>query len=196
MQISENGVALIKRYEGCRLTAYKPVAGEKYYTIGWGHYGADVTKDMKITQAQADTMLLCDLVKYERYVNNKNFVPQINQLNQNQFDALVSFCYNCGCGNLQKLCKGKTIQKIANDILKYNHGAGGVVLKGLTRRRKEEQKLFLTPVNNRVLKKNVEEIAREVIAGKWSNGNARKTLLEKAGYNYREVQNMVNKLLK
>ena len=52
MDISSKGLNLIKKYEGCRLTAYKPVATEKYWTIGYGHYGPDVRAGMKITQAQ------------------------------------------------------------------------------------------------------------------------------------------------
>ena len=65
--ISENGLSLIKTFEGCRLTAYKN-SGETYYTIGWGHYGPDVYQGMKITQAQADQMLKDDMVQYENAV--------------------------------------------------------------------------------------------------------------------------------
>ena len=98
MKTSQNGINLIKQFEGCRLTAYKPVATEKYYTIGYGHYGADVSPNMKITQAQADAYLVADLKRFEDSVNVTRLI-----LNQNQFDALVSFTYNCGAGNLKKL---------------------------------------------------------------------------------------------
>ena len=57
MKINDAGLKLIKSFEGCRLTAYKAVPTEKYYTIGWGHYGADVSKDEKWTQARADEQL-------------------------------------------------------------------------------------------------------------------------------------------
>ncbi|WP_143767420.1 lysozyme, partial [Paenibacillus odorifer] len=57
-KISQVGISLIKSFEGCRLTAYKPVPTETYWTIGWGHYGPDVKAGMTITQAQADSMLL------------------------------------------------------------------------------------------------------------------------------------------
>lgn len=135
-KISEAGIKLIKSFEGCRLTAYKPVSTEEYYTIGWGHYGPDVKQGMTITQAQADAMLEADLVRYEAPVNALTI-----QLNQNQFDALVSFCYNCGAGNLQKLCLGRTTEQIAANMPLYNKG-GGNVLAGLVRRRGEELALF------------------------------------------------------
>jgi hypothetical protein len=95
---------------------------------------------MTITQAYADSLLVADMARYEAPVNN---VPL--GFNQNQFDALVSFCYNCGAGNLRKLCEGRTHAEIAQNIAKYDK-AGGKVLAGLTRRRKAEQDLFNTPV--------------------------------------------------
>lgn len=136
MNVSENGLNLIRKYEGCRLTAYKPVSTEKYYTIGYGHYGADVKKGMTITQSQADAYLKADCAKAVKAVNalKKGF-------SQNQFDALVSFAYNCGTGNLNTLCKNRTIEEIGEKIVLYNK-AGGKVLAGLTKRRKEEQKLY------------------------------------------------------
>lgn len=145
MQISSNGLELIKKYEGCRLKAYKPIPAEKYWTIGWGHYGADVKEGMTITQEQADKMLIEDMARYEEAVNNT--CDYLN-LNQNQFDALVSFTYNCGAGNLQQLTKNKrrNIEEIASHIELYNKGADGKTLAGLVRRRKEEKELFLTPV--------------------------------------------------
>lgn len=138
-KISEAGIKLIKSFEGCRLMAYKPVPTEQYWTIGWGHYGPDVKQGMTITQVQADAMLEADLVRYEAPVNALTI-----QLNQNQFDALVSFCYNCGAGNLRKLCLGRTIEQIAASMPQYNKG-GGNVLAGLVRRRGEELALFNKP---------------------------------------------------
>ncbi|OME03359.1 hypothetical protein BSK54_07855 [Paenibacillus odorifer] len=140
-KISQVGISLIKSFEGCRLTAYKPVPTETYWTIGWGHYGPDVKAGMTITQAQADNMLVSDLSKYETYVNDPVYVPVTAHLNQNQFDALTSFCYNCGNGSLKKLCIGRTITEIAQNITKYNKG-GGNVLAGLVRRRKAEHDLY------------------------------------------------------
>lgn len=137
MKTSTAGINLIKQFEGCRLTAYKPVPTEKYWTIGYGHYGQDVAPNMTITQAQAEIMLGIDLVKYEQAVDHYAIFP----LSQNQFDALVSFAYNCGVGNLQKLLKGRTAPQVAESMLKYNK-AGGKVLAGLTRRRQAEHDLL------------------------------------------------------
>ena len=95
---------------------------------------------MVITQQQAENFLKQDLKAHEKYVKNKNYVTI--QLNQNQFDALTSFTYNCGCKNLKELCYGKSKTQIANDILLYNK-SGGKVLNGLIKRRKAEQALFL-----------------------------------------------------
>lgn len=135
-KISQAGIDLIKSFEGCRLIAYNPTGKEAYLTIGWGHYGADVYPGMTITQEQADNMLADDMGNYEAPVNALNL-----GLNQNQFDALVSFCYNCGAGNLRDLCLGRTIGQIAAAIPLYNKG-GGVVLQGLVKRRAAELELF------------------------------------------------------
>lgn len=156
--IGQAGIKLIKKYEGCRLKAYKPVPTEKYWTIGWGHYGPDVKEGMTITQAEADAMLERDLVRYVNYTNDKKNVPIIDKLTQNQFDALVSFCYNCGPGNLKKLCAGRTAQQIAASMPAYNKG-GGKVLAGLVRRRAEEVALFNTP-DPKPAKKEDEDVAQ------------------------------------
>jgi len=138
MKISENGIALIKSFEGCRLTAYKAVRTEKYYTIGYGHYGADVRAGQTISQKEADALFLTDVQKYVDYTNIyvKSFSPD-----QNQFDALVSFCYNCGPGTLKKLVSGRTVEEIAEHITDYTK-SGGKVVNGLIRRRQEEKALF------------------------------------------------------
>ena len=139
MRISENGIELIKRFEGCRLIAYKAVKTEEYYTIGYGHYGADVFKGMTISQLQAEEYLKKDLEKFENYVKNcvTTFSPT-----QNQFDALVSFTYNCGLASLQKLTKGRTAEQIAKHITSYVF-SGSQKLEGLVKRRNAEKELFL-----------------------------------------------------
>ena len=144
-KLGNAGLNLIKEFEGCRLTAYKPVSTEKYWTIGWGHYGEDVVKGMTITQARADELLLQDVADSVAAVNNPYYCPITASLNQNQFDALVSFCFNCGAGNLKTLCANRTAAQIADKIPAYNK-AGGKVLNGLVRRRTAEQKLFNTAV--------------------------------------------------
>lgn len=135
------GLELIKSFEGCRLKAYKPVPTEKHWTIGWGHYGPDVTEGMTITQEQADALLVQDCAGSVACVNNPRYCPITETLNQNQFDALVSFTFNCGSGGLQQLCANRTAAEIAEKMLLYNKG-GGKVLPGLVRRRKAEQELF------------------------------------------------------
>lgn len=132
---SQKGIDLIKSFEGCRLTAYKCPAG--VWTIGYGHT-AGVFAGQTITNAQAELFLKSDLEKFEKAVINTNL-----NLNQNQFDALVSFAYNCGAGNLVKLVKGRTVDQIADKLLLYNK-ANGKVLAGLTRRRTAERNLYLS----------------------------------------------------
>lgn len=141
MKISINGLNLIKKYEGLRLTAYKPVSAEKYYTIGYGHYGADVTANMCITEAQATEYLKKDVETAEKAVTA---LLKYYDFNQNQFDALVSFTFNCGKGNLTKLTKSHTriIEEIASHLTAYNKDCTGKVLQGLVRRRNEELALF------------------------------------------------------
>lgn len=142
--IGEAGLALIKNWEGCRLTAYKPVVTEAYWTIGWGHYGPDVKKGQTITQAEADRLLVEDCQRFADAVDDPYYVPLTAQLNSNQRDALISFAFNCGEGNLYKLCKGRTLEQICEAMSLYNK-AGGKVLLGLERRRAAEQRLFDTP---------------------------------------------------
>ena len=137
-KISQAGLDLIKQFEGCRLTAYQCSAG--VWTIGYGHT-AGVRKGMKITQAQADAYLKQDVAKFEKYVNNASYVPFTSKLNQNQFDALVSFVFNLGQGNLMKLCKGRTINQIPSAMQQYCK-ANGKTLPGLQRRRKAEAALY------------------------------------------------------
>ncbi|WP_053325012.1 glycoside hydrolase family protein [Paenibacillus peoriae] len=171
-KISKEGLDLIKHFEGCRLTAYKPVPTEKWWTIGWGHYGPDVKQGMTITQAKADAMLAEDMGKYEAYVNNPAYVPVTDQLTQNQFDALTSFCYNCGAGNLKALCKSRTVAQIAASITKYDK-AGGKVLTGLTRRRAAELSLYNkmdAKENEQVEKANVILYGKPITDVKLING--------------------------
>ena len=137
-KIGQAGLALIKQYEGCRLVAYQCSAG--VWTIGYGHT-ASVHKGMKITQAQADEYLKQDVAKFEKHVNNPSYVPFTDKLNQNQFDALVSFAFNLGQGNARKLCTGRTINQIPSAMQQYCKAAGKT-LPGLQRRRKAEAALY------------------------------------------------------
>ena len=137
MKTSSKGVSLIKSFEGCRLKAYKCPAG--VWTIGYGHT-AGVKESDTITQETAEAYLRNDLAKYEKAVMNYD---GIYHFNQNQFDALVSFTYNCGVGNLKNLTQSgkRTLAQISTKLPLYNK-AGGVVLRGLQRRRAAEKELF------------------------------------------------------
>ena len=143
--IGPAGLALIQRFEGCRLKAYKPIPTEKYWTIGWGHYGPDVQEGQTITQSEADSLLVADCQRFADAVDDPAYCPLAAQLNANQRDALISFAFNCGAGCLKTLCKGRTLPQVRNAMALYNK-AGGKVLPGLERRRKAEQALFDTPV--------------------------------------------------
>lgn len=168
-KISEKGLNLIKQFEGCRLRAYQCSAG--VWTIGYGHT-ARVKQGQTITQAQAEEYLKQDCRKFENYVNNKAYVPVTAQLNQYQFDALVSFAFNCGQGNLKTLCKGRSTAQIAAALPKYNKAAGKV-LSGLVRRRAAEQALFNTAVSSTVETANTEtEDYNMKTIKKGSKGNA------------------------
>lgn len=139
--ISNAGIELIAKYEGCRLEAYKCPAG--VWTIGYGHT-AGVQPGQTITQQQAKEMLVSDAVKFADYVNSYVSKGIISfPLNQNQFDALASFTYNCGPGSLKTLVSGRSAMEVAEKLPAYNKG-GGKVLNGLTKRRNEERELFLS----------------------------------------------------
>lgn len=158
MHVSKNGLDLIKKYEGFYAKAYICPGG--VLTIGYGTTNSDssilnytIKKDSVITKTKAEEFLKKSIEK--KYEPNVNKYMSTYNFNQNQYDALCSFCYNIGSID-QLVGRGsKSITKIANDILLYNH-AGGKELKGLTRRRKEEQQLFNTPVyeNNKNINKN------------------------------------------
>ena len=138
MRTSKAGIDLIKSFAGFSPKACKCVKSEKYYTIGYGHYGADVKEGQKITRGEAFELLKKDLVSFEKKVDKYN---HIYNFNQNQFDALVSFAYNVGSID-QLTAKGtRSIEKISECLLLYNK-SGGKVLRGLTNRRKAEQLLF------------------------------------------------------
>lgn len=143
MKLDKKGLDLIKSFEGCRLKAYKCVPTEKYYTIGYGHYGKDVKQGMVITSKQAEELLKKDVAKFEQYVNSYVKVD----ITQSMFNALTSFCYNCGGGalsssNLLKYVNKKEFEKASKEFAKWNK-SGGKVLNGLVKRREKERKEFL-----------------------------------------------------
>lgn len=141
LSASQQCIDLIKRFEGCRLEAYKCPAG--VWTIGYGHTSG-VKQGQKITQEQAEAFLRTDLARYEDNVN-KYYTKYIWY--QHEFDALVSFAYNIG-GIEQLTAHGtRTKAVIADKMLEYNK-AGGQVLPGLAKRRQAERELFLIGSDN------------------------------------------------
>ena len=139
MKISENGLKLIIDFEGFCPKATEAVKTEKYYTIGYGHYGKDVDENQSITKEQALSLLKKDIKRFETKVMKYN---DCYNFTQNEFDALVSFSYNVG--NIDQLtAKGtRTKKEIADAMLLYIK-SGGNVLNGLRKRRNKERELFL-----------------------------------------------------
>ena len=141
MKASPKGIALIKEFEGLRLKAYKCPGG--VWSIGYGHT-AGVKSGMVITEAQAEEYLKADLIAFERYLNGLGLA-----LNQNQFDALVSFIYNVGTGNfsnstlLRKVRANPQENSIMDEFLRWVYSKGRV-LPGLQRRRLAEMKLYFS----------------------------------------------------
>ena len=132
---NEAGLQLIESFEGLRLNSYQDSVG--VWTIGYGHTQG-VKPGQTITQQQAQAFLQQDLGVAESAVNKLGLT-----LTDNQFAALVSFTFNLGGGNLNKLLS-QGLAAAPDRILLFDH-AGGRVLPGLTRRRQAERALFLTP---------------------------------------------------
>ena len=146
MQTSDKGIALIKQFEGCKLTAYQDSVG--VWTIGYGWTkpvdGKPIRAGMTIKQETAERLLKTGLVSYENDVSRLFKVD----LTQGQFDALASFTYNLGARSLststllRKLNAGD-YAGASDEFLRWNK-AGGKALNGLTRRREAERALFLS----------------------------------------------------
>lgn len=146
MVTSNNGINFIKNEESCALTAYK-LDGEEYYTIGYGHYGADVYEGMTITKAQAEQLLRKDLKVFEQGVMDIA-VAKFPSINQNQFDALVSYSFNRGLGNSngtnglrQLIYNSETLEEVHDNFVVY-WGSAEIYKDALIERRKREQVLF------------------------------------------------------
>ena len=139
MEISQEGLSLIKKFEGCKLQSYKCAAG--VWTIGYGSTNG-IEEGMEISQERADMLLLEDVEVFEKAVNELVEVP----LEQNQFDSLISWTFNLGPTNLKnstllKVLNNKNYDEVPTQIKRWNK-AGGKVLQGLIRRREAEALLF------------------------------------------------------
>ena len=146
MYIGQNGIDLIKKSEGCKLTSYKCPAG--IWTIGYGNTqyenGIQVKQGETITQQRANELFM--LLVDNRYGSAVSNLVRAT-ITQNQFDALTSFAYNVGIGAFEKSTLLRKVNKDPSDITirdefaKWNKG-GGKVLSGLTTRRKAEADLY------------------------------------------------------
>jgi lysozyme len=150
-QINGEGFQLLTTFEGCELTAYDDGGG--VWTIGYGHTGDDVYPGLTISQTQAEELLREDLEKFESYVEDAIEV----EIDDNQFSALVCFCFNVGPGTegfggstLLKLLNDGDYQGAADQFPVWNK-VNGEPWPGLTRRRLAEQALFLGMAEVRVL---------------------------------------------
>jgi lysozyme len=149
MPINAKGLALIKEFEGCRLTTYKCSAGK--LTIGFGHTGDDVHPGMKITQAQADALLRHDLAAAEAGVMK---AVGLARTNENQFAAMASLAFNIGLGGfakttvLRKHVAGLHAAAANAFILWVNVTRNGKLVEqpGLVRRRLAEKALYLEQI--------------------------------------------------
>ena len=139
MNISTPGIDLIKAFEGCKLEAYQ--CSGNVWTIGFGHT-RHVEEGDKITQKVADYFLEYDLAMVETHCKRLITVP----LKQHQWDAIVSWCYNLGCGNLRastmlRVINAGEMDKVSEQIVRWDK-VKGKPLAGLTRRRLAEALLF------------------------------------------------------
>lgn len=142
MTPSKKIVDFIKGYEKCRLTAYMPTPNDRP-TIGWGSTGPDVKLGMTWTQAQADARFADDLAKFATGVEKLVATAPTTQA---QYDAMVSFAYNCGLealktSTLLREHKSGDYESAAGQFPRWNKQAGRV-LNGLTRRRAAEAAIY------------------------------------------------------
>ncbi|MGB5631478.1 MAG: glycoside hydrolase family protein, partial [Waterburya sp.] len=142
MRISQEGINVIKKFEGCKLKTYRDTGGIP--TIGYGHTGSDVRSGQCISKQEAENLLRKDVERFEKAVNTEVKVS----LSQNQFDALVSFAFNVGQGNLRtstllRKLNHSDYQGAAQEFPRWCKDSQGHELLGLKRRRETEKELFL-----------------------------------------------------
>lgn len=195
MEINAKGLNLVKEFEGCMLTAYVDAVG--IWTIGYGNT-SHAKKGLTITQTQAEAWLKEDLKTAEKAVEKWQAHYSFNE---NEASALISFTFNCGAGSLNNLVKNgsRTKAEIARYITLYNKGINGKVLAGLTRRRKAEKELFLTPadpVPAPTPSAYVYAVAVDVCKGKYGDNAERVAALKAAGYDPSVIQKEVNRIYK
>lgn len=141
MKISNKGIDLIKSFEKFSAKAYKALKTEKYYTIGYGHYGRDVAPSDTITLAEAENLLKYDIQTFEVPINELNI-----ELEQHQYDALVSLVYNIGSdafrkSTLRKKLLAKDFESAPMEFSKWVYSSGNYI-QALHDRRMVEKQIF------------------------------------------------------
>ena len=155
MKVSENCINLIKEFEGCKLKPYK-LAGEAYYTVGYGHYGADVNPNKKYTKKEVEALLYADV---QRFMTGVLRYDKLYDFNHNELDALVSFAYNVGSIDGLTAKGARSRKEIAYFMRKYVKGSNGQTLEGLVKRREKERELFLTPVSSGLIEDDLQSLS-------------------------------------
>ena len=139
MKISEDGLELIKKFEGCETSAYQDSVG--VWTIGFGHTKG-VEEGQTCSIEDAESMLTDEMDEYDGYINNMVKVD----LQQHEFDSLVAWVYNLGPTNLNestmlKVLNGGQFDRVPDEMNRWTR-AGGEILEGLVRRRQAESLMF------------------------------------------------------
>lgn len=196
MKTTQKTINKIAEFEGFRADAYEDPAGIP--TIGYGHT-LGVKMGDHITMLEGIELLKQDIEKFENMVMSYNYHYHWSQ---NEFDSLVCFAFNIGNIDTLTAYGGRTKAEIANTILKYVY-CGDEVLEGLIRRREWEHEMFvgsdlyqgdtgeIEDFNPDII--DITDIAREVIAGDWGNGEQRFRMLGE--WFTDKVQNRVNELM-
>ena len=178
---NERTLALIRRFEGLRLVAYRDATG--VWTIGYGHTGMAgpprVRPGMRISRKEAEEILRRDVARVALQVRNALGERALARLNENQFGALVSFAFNVGIGNFRRssVCRAVRegrLEDVPRLLLRWTR-AGGRRLPGLVRRRRAEGRLWLTPPDRShpppvaIARHKVDELVeRPGLAAAWS----------------------------
>lgn len=144
MRVSDRLVEHVKAAEGYRSTAYKPVAAERYFTIGYGHYGPDVARNQAVTRARAERILRMDLRTAEQIVKREVTLPR---LRQGRYDALVDLAYNIGAGNFASSTLLRHVNRAEHrravlQFARWAVGANRQRLPGLVKRRAAEARMY------------------------------------------------------
>lgn len=205
MKISELGLSFIKLAEGLKTKAYHDSAGVR--TIGYGH--AYWTGAEEISADEAEKLLKTDIVKFENKVLEYDCLYHFTQ---NEFDALVSFAFNVG--SIKQLTdNGERPKSVIADKMMLYYNSGGKLVEGLRKRRQAERDIFLLGIYSYPYDLSMElgriEVpsslhdfndkmytAKNAISGLYGNGEVRARGLARDGYDYKEIQRLVNLIIK